>query len=141
MNSQAERWRAIPGFPQFEASSLGRIRLVPFTGRNGRVYGGSPQTGCDRGNAKLTVCHRRKQYAVHRLVCLAFNGPPPPGATVCMHLDENYRNNRPENLAWGTQRENLNAPGLRAWWTPERQATARQKAWATRRAAAHQGVQ
>jgi hypothetical protein len=27
-----------------------------------------------------------------------------------MHLDENSRNNRPENLAWGTQKENLNAP-------------------------------
>jgi hypothetical protein len=31
---------------------------------------------------------------------------------VCMHLDENSRNNKPENLAWGTQKENLNAPGF-----------------------------
>jgi hypothetical protein len=29
-----------------------------------------------------------------------------------MHLDENSKNNRPENLAWGTQKENLNAPGF-----------------------------
>jgi hypothetical protein len=29
-----------------------------------------------------------------------------------MHLDENAANNRADNLAWGTQRENLNAPGF-----------------------------
>jgi hypothetical protein len=29
-----------------------------------------------------------------------------------MHLDEDSRNNKPENLAWGTQKENLNAPGF-----------------------------
>jgi hypothetical protein len=29
-----------------------------------------------------------------------------------LRLDENRRNNRPENLRWGTQRENLHAPGF-----------------------------
>ena len=29
-----------------------------------------------------------------------------------LHKDENSRNNRPENLMWGTQKENLNAPGF-----------------------------
>lgn len=29
-----------------------------------------------------------------------------------MHIDENSRNNKPANLAWGTQKENLNAPGF-----------------------------
>ncbi|WP_425478956.1 hypothetical protein [Lysobacter antibioticus] len=32
-----------------------------------------------------------------------------------MHLDENARNNRAENLARGTQKENLNAPGFIAY--------------------------
>ena len=32
-----------------------------------------------------------------------------------MHLDENARNNKPENLRWGTQKENLNAPGFIAY--------------------------
>ncbi len=29
-----------------------------------------------------------------------------------MHLDENAANNGADNLAWGTQKENLNAPGF-----------------------------
>ena len=46
------------------------------------------------------------------MVCEAFNGPPPFEGAVCMHLDENSTNNRSDNLAWGTQKENLNAPGF-----------------------------
>jgi hypothetical protein len=32
-----------------------------------------------------------------------------------MHLNENSDDNRPENLAWGTQKQNLNAPGFIAY--------------------------
>lgn len=52
---------------------------------------------------------------VSRLVCEAFNGPAPEGKNVCMHIDENSRNNQPANLAWGTQKENLNAPKFIAY--------------------------
>ena len=33
----------------------------------------------------------------------------------CLHIDENSANNRPENLKWGTQKENMNAPGYLAY--------------------------
>ena len=49
---------------------------------------------------------------VHRAVCEAFHGPPPFPKAVVIHLDENGLNNRPENLRWGTQKENLNMPGF-----------------------------
>ena len=32
-----------------------------------------------------------------------------------MHLNEDSSDNRPENLMWGTQKENLNAPGFIAY--------------------------
>jgi hypothetical protein len=48
---------------------------------------------------------------VHRLVCEAFHGPCPPGLET-LHGDENGLNNRPENLRWGTRKENLNEPGF-----------------------------
>lgn len=32
-----------------------------------------------------------------------------------MHLDEDNGNNRPGNLAWGTQQQNLNAPGFKQY--------------------------
>lgn len=50
---------------------------------------------------------------VHQAVCEAFHGEPPFEGAVVMHLDENSLNNREDNLAWGTQRENLNAAGFR----------------------------
>ena len=47
---------------------------------------------------------------IHRLVCEAFHGPAPSKRSVVLHLDENALNNNPENLRWGTQKENLNMP-------------------------------
>ncbi len=58
------------------------------------------------------MLYRGKTYKVARLVCEAFHGSAPSGKPVCMHLDEYSRNNRPDNLRWGTQKENLNAPGF-----------------------------
>jgi hypothetical protein len=52
---------------------------------------------------------------VHRLVCEAFHGPPPFEKAVVIHIDENALNNRPENLRWGTQKENMNMPGFVAY--------------------------
>jgi hypothetical protein len=32
-----------------------------------------------------------------------------------MHIDDDEKNNRPENLRWGTQKENLNTPRFIAY--------------------------
>lgn len=111
-----EKWARVPFLPQYEASSLGRIRCVPFIGKmphgGARAYGGKPTFGqwarCDE---RYVMHYRGKTYRVARMVCAAFHGPPPPGA-YCLHIDEDSRNNKPENLKWGTQKENLNAPGF-----------------------------
>lgn len=76
-----------------------------------RQYGGKPIVGQWDGARFIAVYHG-KSYKVARLVCEAFHGAPPFPRAVCMHLDENSRNNRPNNLRWGTQKENLNAPGF-----------------------------
>lgn len=47
---------------------------------------------------------------VHRVICEAFHGPAPFDRAVVIHLDEDGLNNKPENLKWGTQKENLNMP-------------------------------
>jgi hypothetical protein len=49
---------------------------------------------------------------VHQLVCEAFHGPKPFDRAVVIHRDEDALNNKPCNLKWGTQKENLNAPGF-----------------------------
>lgn len=110
----SEIWRDVPSVPGLYASSEGRLQLRGFTHkmRNGRVLvrDSKPVIGQWDGSRYIYVL-RGKTYKVARLVCEAFHGPPFPKA-VCMHLDECSRNNKPSNLQWGTQKENLNAPGF-----------------------------
>lgn len=58
----------------------------------------------------VTLCHENRKItkAVHKLVCLAFNGPPPEATSQVRHLDGNAANCLPANLAWGTQEQNWN---------------------------------
>jgi hypothetical protein len=58
---------------------------------------------------------RGRTRKVSRLVCEAFHGPAPADKRYCLHRDENARNNAADNLCWGTQKENLNAPGFVAY--------------------------
>jgi hypothetical protein len=88
-------------------------RLGALPNGGSRQYGGQPTTGQWDGKRFLYV-HRGQTFKAHRLICEAFHGPAPHGS-VCMHLDENAANNAPTNLAWGTQKENLNAPGFLAY--------------------------
>jgi hypothetical protein len=115
--AKQEEWKVVPSLPNVEVSSFGRVRAAKKTSRmpNGgvRVYENAGSFGQWDGTRYLYVLHG-KTHKVARLICEAFNGPPQKGQ-VCMHLDENSRNNRPENLKWGTQKENLNAPGFLAY--------------------------
>jgi hypothetical protein len=110
-----EIWRLVPSVPGLLASSRGRIMVAPYQaempGGGVRQYGGFARSGCWDGTRFIYV-HKGKTYKVARLVCEAFHGPAPDGKPVCMHLDEDSRNNTPPNLRWGTQKENLNAPGF-----------------------------
>ena len=47
-----------------------------------------------------------KEYALHRVILETFVGPAPEGA-VARHLNDVRTDNRLENLAWGTQQENV----------------------------------
>jgi hypothetical protein len=43
---------------------------------------------------------------VSRLVCTAFNGPPPSRTYEAAHLDKDRQNNSPENLCWRLPTDN-----------------------------------
>ena len=111
----SEVWRDVPSIPTLQCSSHGRVRSTRYEQRMPR--GGcryrqlSPTSGVWDGD-RFIVRFRGSTYRVARLVCEAFHGPASADLPVCMHLDENSRNNRPDNLQWGTQKENLNAPGF-----------------------------
>lgn len=109
-----ERWLTSPSLPSVEVSSLGRIRVKPYESsmpRGGsRTYGGYEGFGQWDGKRFIYTLSGHS-HRLARLICEAFNGPPKEGQ-VCMHLDENSSNNKPDNLAWGTQKQNLNARGF-----------------------------
>lgn len=125
MADDLEMWRAIPSLPEYIASSHGRLMCLPWGGRmpggGARPYGGKPTHGVwSPTDNRFILQYRGKTYKVARLICEAFHGAAPVGKPVCMHLDEDSRNNRPGNLAWGTQAENMNAPGYLARIAVER---------------------
>lgn len=112
-----ELWRRVPSIPEVLVSTRGRFMIIPTVGempRGGlRHYSGRARRGQWIEKEKRYVLHYRgKNHKLARLVCEAFHGPAPFDRAVCMHLDEDSRNNKPTNLRWGTQKENLNAPGF-----------------------------
>ena len=115
-----EIWRQVPSIPALLVSSEGRVMTLPYwqeMPRGGlRPYGGQPHFGVwNKADGRFITVHKGKTYKIARLVCEAFHGPAPAEKPVCMHLDENAANNRANNLAWGTQKENLNAPAFLAY--------------------------
>ena len=112
-----EIWRDVPSVPGILVSSEGRVMHIPYRAPapHGaeRPYGGQPHFGVwNKQDARFIANVRGQTYKIHRLVAEAFHGPPPFEGAVAMHLDENAANNRASNLRWGTQKENLNAPGF-----------------------------
>jgi len=95
-DSTTERWLQIPGWPGYEASSLGRLRR----GRSLVMTGHIEKDGRRRIN--LTRDGRRKKVIVGHLVCLAFHGRPRSGRGA-EHLDGDLANDRVDNLRWATE--------------------------------------
>ena len=115
----AELWRDIPGYEgSYQASTLGRIRSLPryvpvYDSVRGITYA-RPCPGiilrpavCDKaGHVSVHLGKYTRGIPVHQLIMLTFHGWPPAGTEV-MHLNGNPRDNRPENLRYGTHSENM----------------------------------
>lgn len=133
MVGMAEFWKPVPSLPGVMASSEGRLlfppRYAPLPNGGYRLYGPEPINGSVT-RASGTASHSYRgcynkffgNIKVHRAVCEAFHGPPPFAGAVVIHKDEDAHNNRPGNLRWGTQKENLNMPKFIAYCRARRQA-------------------
>lgn len=95
-------YREIPGHPDYFAGSDGSIWSHRFR-KQKRL---AEYLNLGRFHVRIVNLYGRSYTArVHSLVCAAFHGPCPNGM-VCRHLNGLRRDNRPENLAWGTHSEN-----------------------------------
>lgn len=107
----AEVWKSIPSWPNYEASNLGRVRSIE------RVYEGERQRYRRPATILVTMQQKGRQYrrvnvyrdgkmyqrGVHRLVLEAFEGP---SELVVNHIDGNQANNCLDNLEYCTPAEN-----------------------------------
>lgn len=96
-------WYEIPGFSNYCANDKGHIlnkktKNFSVGGRAGRYL---------KVSAYKDGSNKPGLYYVHDLVCRAFKGPPQNDNLVVLHKDNNRNNNRPSNLSWGTQSENI----------------------------------
>jgi hypothetical protein len=105
--------RPIPGYPTYFADREGGI----WSNRRRGPRGDGPL----RVGPVFRLKEQKRRYcsvrlydeqgeatylSVHRLILLAFVGPPPAACTQTRHLNRNTHDNRLANLAWGTPVEN-----------------------------------
>lgn len=103
-----EEWRSIPGFPDYEVSSEGRIKRI-VEGSKGHLPKVLRPYVNNQGYRCITIsasgkCHRKQ---ISRLVCEAWHGAPPSPDHHAAHGDGDPSNNRPGNLRWATRVENM----------------------------------
>lgn len=107
-----EIWKDIPGFEHYQASSLGRIKSLSRLVRSGPLPGlrRTPETIIQPFSAKntgyLQVMIGRRKYSAHRLIAMTWCDGFFDGACVD-HKNGDRTDNRPENLEWVTNSENL----------------------------------
>jgi hypothetical protein len=105
MNPKVE-YRDIPGFPGYRVGSDGTVWSNRCNRKSGWVQ---RRTWISRGGyprLDLSVNNRPVRCTVAHLVLVAFVGPRKPG-TVARHFPDNDKtNNSPNNLQWGTLKEN-----------------------------------
>lgn len=99
-----EIWRDVPGWPLYQVSTHGRLRSF-HRGKLCTLTGGRDRDGYRRA-VLCTGTGEKKSIRLHHMVLWAFHGPCPEGL-VGRHLDGDLSNNRPDNLAWSTQRDNI----------------------------------
>jgi hypothetical protein len=107
---EAEQWKIISDFPEFEVSTLGRVRRLRST---------RAKTGwcIQRGyrQIELIAGNKKQRFLIQRLVAEAFL-PNPQRKDHVNHKDGDKANNRLSNLEWTTVKENnehASATGLR----------------------------
>lgn len=104
----AIEWRVVPGFPDYEVSSLGEVRRITANKWAPAGYVVRCSLTHD-GYRKLTLSQRdgtRRMLRAARVVAIAFLGPPPSSRHVVAHRDGAKTNDCIENLRWATPEEN-----------------------------------
>jgi len=95
---EGEEWMPVKiGDFSLKASNLGRIE-TPY---------GYKTAGSKSSDGYMNTNCLGYSKRVHEIICTAFHGPKPSDKHIVNHKDRDRSNNKPENLEWLTQLENV----------------------------------
>ena len=98
---------AVTGFPDSEVSEYGHVRrsILSRGGRNHAQLRSWVIDGYEHVNLRGADGQQHRR-SVHRLVCIAFHGPPKSDKPMVCHKDAAKLNNHESNLYWGDAQDN-----------------------------------
>ena len=96
-----EQWSKIKGYEGYKGAENWEVSDAGNVRKFGEPYRPSIDS---QGYAYFNLAPSGELVRVHRLVLLAFTGPPPKG-WIATHLDRNRANNCLSNLAWVQRRD------------------------------------
>jgi hypothetical protein len=98
-----EKWKTIPGFPDYKVSTLGRVWSVRRIRKgSNRFIGGCFLAPNSQGRVTL---YGKKSITPARLMLMTFVRLPRRGECA-LHKDDVQSNNVLSNLYWGTKKAN-----------------------------------
>ncbi|WP_410657853.1 HNH endonuclease [Amycolatopsis sp. lyj-112] len=105
-NLPGEIWKQVPGYQDYDVSNMGRVRSNKY-GRTKMLKLNlvGPKRAQYLAVTMLSNEERAVPRKVHLIVLETFVGTRPDGL-ISRHLNGNPHDNRLENLAYGTHREN-----------------------------------
>ena len=93
-------FRTLPEYPGYEFHPDGRIR-----GKSGRWLALHPNTQGYLHFTPTDATGKQRTVPVHIAICRAFQGDKPSPDLTVRHLNSDNRDNRADNLCWGTWME------------------------------------
>ena len=96
-----EEWKVIPEFPDYQISSLGRVKSTRLNKE--RIL--TPHSDGRDGYLQYHFGSGKSKFRIHREVARAFC-PNPENKTEIDHINRDKTDNRACNLRWATRSEN-----------------------------------
>ena len=114
MKNSEEIWKDIPGYEgKYQASNMGRIKSLGRYVRTARGQRYVKEKILKQhirdvgGHLGVSLGKDAHNIGVHRAVAMAFLGLPENEDLYVLHCNGDPTDNRPENLRYGTQKENI----------------------------------